>query len=109
VPVALPIGRNPGKLNLALTNGAAFTATLRFQDAGGTSADWPEDTQLRLVLSRDGFARSWPWTFDGELATLTIPADEVTALPLYSLHAQLWLDYGDGEFLWCSGPVNRHA
>lgn len=108
----LALGRVPGRLTVALVQGADFTSTLRAQDTSGAATSWPQGTVLRLVLTADctsPVSRSWDWSIDGELATLTVPASDVDELFALDLHAQLWLDYGDGEFLWMAGPVSRYA
>lgn len=108
--MALTLGGTPDQLTVNLTRAARFTATLRSQNQAGEPIDWPDGAVLRLEIERgDQFTQSWTWAIDGPLATLAIPATEVDALPREALSAQLWLDYGQGEFLWCSGRVMFRA
>jgi hypothetical protein len=107
---ALVLGNRPQDLTVVIVPGAKWTATIQSQDeATGEPVPWPDGSVMRLELEDgEAFTQSWSATFEGSLAKLTISQVEVNALPTLSLRAQLWLDYGTGEFLWASGSVVAH-
>lgn len=104
----LTIGRTPDALTVYLTPAAPLHATLQSRDASGAPVDWPAGAILTLELLRSQTpALSAPFSIAGPLASLTLTAEQVVALPRATLGARLWLDYADGNgaFLWCSGSA----
>jgi hypothetical protein len=111
VATPLKLGVAPGDLKVNINPGSTFRATLRSQDDNnGDAVPWPAGTTLRLVISKEGasWSASWPWTIDEEWARLVVPGSETAELPSGRLEAQLFLNYGGGEFLWCSGEVVKY-
>lgn len=106
--IPLILGRAPEPLSVLLTRGGSFTARLQCKNDAGEVVNWPASSTLRLRLSHSGQEWSWPWSISGPTATLSVPATTIAELPNRELRAQLWLNYGDGEFLWCSGTATFH-
>lgn len=105
------LGRLPTPLSVVMSPGAMFESAIKLVTREGASALWPEGTQMRLDISREesDYLSSWPFTVSGDMAYLSISAEDISTMPARSLHAQLWLNYGDGWFLWCAGDVDRYA
>lgn len=101
------LGTLPQTMNLVLSAGSDFVASLVLEDESGQQTPYPAGVAVSLELDGgDGAPATWTASIDGAVASWNVDEDLVdAALQADLTRLRLWYVDGATRLLWAKGAV----